>query len=134
MDDHQRKELLSCLHSFFDIDAVYLYGSQAKGYANEQSDYDIAILCPYAKIPDWESKMAAQSELEDILKREVDLLILNDAGPIIAMQAVQGLLLEEHNQLRHQQFITHLYSMYAEFKELQAPMEKNILKRKFYDK
>jgi predicted nucleotidyltransferase len=35
------------------IDAIWLYGSRARGDEQERSDFDIAILCPRAQRDDW---------------------------------------------------------------------------------
>jgi predicted nucleotidyltransferase len=35
------------------VDAIYLYGSRARGDATRLSDIDLAILCPRASEADW---------------------------------------------------------------------------------
>lgn len=72
-----------------DIRLAFLFGSYAKGRAIKESDLDIALYLRegYAqkKIFDiW-------NDLEDILKLDVELIILNSASPTIAWSALRGI-------------------------------------------
>lgn len=111
-----------------------LFGSFAENRATEESDVDIAILCDPAQLPSGLELIAWREELSEILKKEVDLLCLNTASPIIGMQVDQkrkNIFIK--NQLQYSQYQMRLFSDYAELKELRAPMEQQILKRKYYD-
>lgn len=115
------------------IDAAYFFGSRAAGKASTSSDYDIAILFNPQHIPNFEQQLELRSQLEEALGTDVDLLILNNAPPIISMQAInKGRLILDVDELRRAFFIATLYSQYSELKEMRMPMEKNILKRKYY--
>lgn len=35
------------------VDAIWLYGSRARGTASERADIDLAIICPTANDADW---------------------------------------------------------------------------------
>ena len=35
------------------VEAIYLFGSRARGDADEKSDIDLAIACPNANVGDW---------------------------------------------------------------------------------
>ena len=35
------------------VEAIYLFGSRARGDADDKSDIDLAILCPEASVEDW---------------------------------------------------------------------------------
>lgn len=88
-----------------------------------------ALLC----IPNFEQQLELQNKLEEALEADIDLLVLNAANPIISMQAVsKGKLILDRNGLQRAFFVATLYSRYAELKEMRAPMEKTILKRKYY--
>ena len=64
------------------ISAVYLFGSHVKGDAKESSDIDIAVLFKKTPTPDLKgSGQVLASGLEDLLKKEVDLIVLNRASP-----------------------------------------------------
>ena len=36
------------------VEAIYLYGSRARGDHRERSDIDVALLCPDARTKDWD--------------------------------------------------------------------------------
>jgi predicted nucleotidyltransferase len=85
MSEIARQEMLQQLQTFFnhrhpDIVCVYLYGSMARGAARQGSDVDVAVL--YAAPPPSTLEglgSALSSQLEDLLARPVDLLVLNRA-------------------------------------------------------
>jgi len=74
------------LHTFFEmvpgeVVCVYLYGSVARGTTRPTSDIDLAVL--YAVPPPSTLEglgEALSSELEQVLARPVDLLVLNRAS------------------------------------------------------
>ena len=49
------------------IDAIWLYGSRARGDHQERSDIDLALLCPSATIQNW-------SEVTEIIENADTLL------------------------------------------------------------
>ena len=70
-----------------DVAAVYLFGSTAIGSETASSDIDLAILLkcgvnPYK--PDIQLKI--MSDLELLLKKRVDVVLLNSADPILEHQ------------------------------------------------
>lgn len=114
-----------------EIISLDLFGSYASGLQNERSDVDIAILCYHSLVPSGITLLEWQEEISSLIGKDVDLLCLNKCSPIIGMQVAQNrktLLL--NNPHAYAKYSMHLFSMYAELKELRAPMEKNILKRK----
>lgn len=70
-----------------EVSAVYLFGSAATGSETAASDIDIAILLkhgvnPYK--PDIQLKI--MSDLELLLKKRIDVVLLNSADPILEHQ------------------------------------------------
>jgi len=115
--------------------SVVLFGSYAQDRANPQSDVDIAILCERAHLPDPLTLIAWREDLSSLLHKEVDLVCLNTASPIIGMQVHKnGKELLVKNRQEQAKYQMMLFTDYAELKELRAPMEKEILKRKYYDR
>jgi len=81
-----------------DIAFAFLYGSQAKGYANRLSDVDIAVyFYPLERHPvEFEKEVFYDGEneiwgdLQRLLKKEVELLVLNRVSASIAASAIRG--------------------------------------------
>ncbi len=116
------------------VEVAYYFGSFAEGKENRESDLDIAVLCKRGSVPSTEKVWELRLELADLCGRDVDILILNDAGLVIAMQVIsKGKVFIENTQKAHEMYAAEIFSRYAEFKELVKPMEDNILKRKLYD-
>lgn len=78
---------------------AFLFGSWAKGEAGIDSDMDIAVYFkPKTGVLEWEDSKAYYEsedfiwlEIERIVQREVDLLILNRAAATVAESALRGI-------------------------------------------
>ena len=78
--------ILSVLHRKEYIVFAYLFGSRAKGTATKKSDIDIAI---YAiRHLNWREVVELIHELEDVTKRRVDLVVLNNAPLLLAYEII----------------------------------------------
>jgi predicted nucleotidyltransferase len=75
-----RKGVTDVLASRADVVAVYLFGSIARGDSTPGSDIDVAVLFnpPPAATLD-SPRFAVEGDLERMLERPVDLVVLNDA-------------------------------------------------------
>jgi len=77
---------------------AFLFGSWAKGREGIESDMDIAVYFkPKVDIVEWEktdsyyeTEKQIWREVERIVEREVDLLVLNRAAPSVADNALRG--------------------------------------------
>ena len=87
-----KHKLLDQIKDYFkdmeDIAAVYLFGSAAYGKEKETSDIDIAILLkpdinPYRPV---DIQLRAMSDLEMLLKKRVDVVLLGFADAILEHQ------------------------------------------------
>lgn len=129
-----KEKLIHALEKHPEIAAAILFGSESSGHANRESDIDIALLYEAAKTPQYMDLIQFREELCDLMKREVDIVVLNNASPIIAMQAVKnGTPLYIHNNKSYCNFEMRLFTDYADLKRLREPFEKDILKRKLHD-
>ncbi|MGE5482153.1 MAG: type VII toxin-antitoxin system MntA family adenylyltransferase antitoxin, partial [Bacteroidota bacterium] len=61
---------------------VYLFGSVARGRQTEESDADAAVLSDEGYT--YEAVASLNGALSDLLRREVDLVVLNDCNPLAA--------------------------------------------------
>ncbi|MBI4683861.1 MAG: nucleotidyltransferase domain-containing protein [Nitrospirae bacterium] len=87
----ERKQLKQIRDYFKDnkkISAVYLFGSTAKAAEKKGSDIDIAVLLnpginPYKPT---DIQLRIMSDLETLLKKRVDVVLLGTADPILEHQ------------------------------------------------
>lgn len=49
------------------VEAIYLFGSRARGEHRERSDIDLAILCPDASESDWQSILRVVDDADTLL-------------------------------------------------------------------
>ncbi|SDO10494.1 Predicted nucleotidyltransferase [Halomonas shengliensis] len=68
------------------LQAIYLFGSQATGEANAESDVDLAILLPRPLSA--AQRWALAGELAERLNREVDLVDLRQASTVLQQQVL----------------------------------------------
>ena len=91
-------ELLVKLHSLkdelkqqFGIEEIALFGSYARGEADENSDIDIAIM--KVKKKDYFKRIEAKYYLEDLLQKKVDIGYFDSIRPIIQKYIKKDLVL-----------------------------------------
>ena len=81
------KQLDNFFSSKREVLAVYLFGSWASGKSKKNSDADVAILLsPSAAKKAFNFQMRWQEDLARILGTNVDLVILNEADPLLKFQ------------------------------------------------
>lgn len=61
------------------VEAIYLYGSRARGTHRRHSDIDLAVVCPQATLKDWQQVVDILDEADTLL--EVDYVRLDDEQP-----------------------------------------------------
>lgn len=69
--------VLAQLQPFKEIEAVYLFGSRARGDHTDRSDVDIAVSAPGVDIIGWSDIAAAVDEADTL--RRIDLVRWEDA-------------------------------------------------------
>lgn len=128
-----KREIIGFFEKKKGVVAVYLFGSEAKKKGNKASDVDIAVLYEGSSVPDFHSKLEIQEALSSRLKKEVDVVVLNKANPILKHQVLKyGELLLNNNPSLVNTFIVRSLMEYDDIKRVRAPIEKNILKGRIY--
>lgn len=115
------------------IISVHIFGSYAKGIANDHSDVDCAVLFDRNSIPNEMEIIQMRENLSNVINKEVDLICRNTASPILNMQIYKhGLLLIDNDHKQYALFVMDLFTDYFDIKLLCKPFEDKILERKYY--
>ena len=109
-----------------DVAFAFLYGSQAKGNSNRLSDVDIAVyFYPRERHPvEFEKEVFYDAEneiwgkLQQLLKKEVELLVLNRVSASVAASAIRGIPLVIKNWGLYLNFMESVTSEAIDFREL----------------
>lgn len=111
-----------------DIEVMWLYGSQAKGTAHEQSDIDLAIAFKNFNLSDIDRKLRPQ-ELSLILSEQLNLadgklsiVDINNIPVYLAFNIVEyGQVIYVKNKTREFKEVQRIYSQY-EFETIDSDM------------
>ena len=68
---------------------AYLFGSYARGVETLQSDADIAVLLSEVPEKHLEYYLHLERKLAEALEKDVDLVFLNDAPPLLKYQVIK---------------------------------------------
>ncbi|MBM7557338.1 type VII toxin-antitoxin system MntA family adenylyltransferase antitoxin [Halanaerobacter jeridensis] len=85
------------------IIAVYLFGSLARGTFSKNSDIDLSLMVnrELNKMEKFNLKLEVAVDLEELLDREVDIIIFSNADLRLKHQIIKGeLILGKNNKLR----------------------------------
>ena len=86
--------LVTSLAGHEGVVSAYLFGSEAQGRAHRESDVDVAVLLSRTVYPlaadRFEVRLRLTGQLQAAVRREVDLVILNDASPQLVRRIMTG--------------------------------------------
>ncbi len=105
--------------SSYPVTVAYLFGSAAKGRTTALSDLDVAI---YLDEPDLNKRVDAYLPLLRDLRLEVgdvDLVLLNDASPLLAREIVAGRPFHCTDERQRVMIETRILSAYPDERDLQ---------------
>ena len=90
-----KKIIESLLQAQGNVLFAYLFGSYARGEQVEKSDVDIAV---YLSDTSLDERLKLHHMLERALKKNVDLVLLNDVKNIYLLESIlkEGILLKDH--------------------------------------
>ena len=116
-----------------DILLAYLFGSQAAGRPHIESDVDVALLFRSEAVPSSDQFLQIQDDLTSLLKKEVDLVVLNNASPIIRMQVLKkGQKLFERDHRAFACFFVRTINEYSDLKKVRSVIEQKIERGRIY--
>jgi len=102
-----------------DIEVMWLYGSQAKGTAHEQSDIDLAIAFKNFNLSELDRKLRPQelnliwSEQLSLPEGKLSIIDINNVPVYLSFNVVEyGKVLVSKNRVRELKEIQRIYSQY----------------------
>jgi hypothetical protein len=132
---HRNLKIVESLKAFIakeqGILLVFLFGSFASRQIRPMSDVDIGIY--FRAVPDVYATNDLIEKLSSLLKREVDLIALNHASPILKMQVLKtGMLIYESDRKYFHQFFVDTVNQYDDLKRIRKNCEDSILRGRIY--
>ncbi|TVQ01226.1 MAG: nucleotidyltransferase domain-containing protein [Balneolaceae bacterium] len=116
-----------------DILLVYLFGSRATEHTHSESDVDVALMFRFNQIPSVEHLLQIQDDLTSLLGKEVDIVVLNNASPIIRMQVLRkGKKLFDRDKRAYIRFFVRTINEYDDLKRVRSVIEKKIARGRIY--
>ena len=110
---------------------AFMFGSAVSERLTEKSDLDIAVL--FNSTPDFSLLVKIRDEISECMGREIDLVVLNDASPVIRMQVLKnGKLLKSEDTVIYSNFFVKTVKEYDDLKYIRKEAEENILRGRIY--
>lgn len=127
--------VIKLLRAFFkdrgNASLVFLFGSFVTKQISSNSDIDIGIL--FKKLPDIYEINDIKDDLSALLKRDADIVVINEASPILKMQVVKnGVLVIQKDKNGFSMFYGDTVKQYDDLKIIRRKCEENILKGRIY--
>jgi predicted nucleotidyltransferase len=109
-----------------DLAFAFLFGSQARGTATKLSDIDIAVYfypekrhpVEYEEEKFYEAEEKIWGDLERLLKKEVEMLVLNRASASVAASAIRGIPLAINDWELYLDFMEIVTTEAEDFREM----------------
>ena len=124
LSEFDDQALEAALRDYFssqqDVIAAYLFGSWVAGRARPDSDVDTAVLLSEEDgVVRFERRLRLMSEVSDVCGREADVVVLNDAPPLLQDQVLRhGRLIFERDRRSWVEFEVRAGKVYADLKPM----------------
>lgn len=114
-----------------DILLAFIFGSAVSNRFTARSDVDIAVL--FKNNPDFSEVIRIRDSASEATGREIDMVILNNASPVICMQVLQtGKLIKSEDVSVYNNFVVKTVKEYADLKQIRKEAEAHILRGRIY--
>lgn len=123
--------LVAFLATQEDVVAAYLFGSLAQGRAHPRSDIDLAILlAPTSREKEWDRRLQLMDDLRRFADREVEVVTLNSASPILRHQVLRyGRRLYERDRRARVEFEVWAGKVYADLQPMYDFHARDVLQK-----
>lgn len=127
VDDVKQK----CNNEFIKAELVYLFGSHANQTQTNFSDIDFAFLfdSKFDNHKLFNIRLDLISSLQKKIKKDVDVIILNLAPPLLKFEAINGILLYKRNEKIRVEFEVKTIDEYLDTKYLRKVNSHYLFKR-----
>jgi predicted nucleotidyltransferase len=115
------------------VATCYVFGSFLSPSFGRESDVDLALLFFSHSVPRPLDIFDLKHRFSLALGRDVDIVVLNTASPIIAMQVLRkGRKLLERDARLTERFFVRTVNMYSDLKRVRLPIEQQILNGRIF--
>lgn len=128
LDSHHHEDLAKIFGYDERIIVAYLFGSKARGSHTPESDTDIAVLLSEAPEEMLEYYLDLADRISKAMVESVDLVILNNASPILKHQVIKhGKLLYSRDLTSRVEFEAKSEKEYLDFKRRRERYDKALI-------
>jgi len=128
LDPAALKRASALLDQRVGLDALWVFGSEAAGTATSASDLDLAAL--FRRRPSPSECLALRAELASVVGRDVDLVDLERASPVLVMQVLRhGALVADRNPEHRLRFTATAPGRYEDLVLVRRTAERRLLER-----
>ena len=128
-----RDGIVRCVSRRREIQAAYLFGSVVTGRTRKDSDVDVALLLSpkSVRLKDLGYRLKVSRELANAIGRAaIDLVILNDASPVLAHQVIsKGKLVFERSRSARVNYQVRAVNLYLDTEPMRALYRRYLKKR-----
>jgi predicted nucleotidyltransferase len=129
------EDITAVLKDYFkdkdEVILVFIFGSAVNDRLTKQSDIDIAVL--FRQLPNFKEMLCLKNDLSELIKRETDIVILNNSSPIIRMQVLKnGVMVVNKDSAIYNDFFVRTIKEYDDLKRVRKESEDKILRGKIY--
>lgn len=129
--DGMIKKIISLMSKRNDIRFAFIFGSFVSQQMTSSSDLDIALF--FKDIINFNEINELREELTAALRKEIDIVMLNTASPIIRMQVLKkGILIINNDPKAYNEFFVKTVNEYDDLKTIRKEIEDTILKGRIY--
>ena len=123
--------ICECLKAFSAVDALYLFGSRARGQAHARSDYDVGVC---SRHPEELSLVEMQTRLVSFRIDNCDLVLIDPSKTVLANEIVKhGKVLFSRPDFDHHEFYLGVRKRYLDIQPMLA-RQTEALKQRYLDK